>query len=120
MHVPATCTPQTDELRTFESGGKYAMDNAAAYRRSLAAIDVHLDHAGTEQMQRLEAARDKLTGEVGRAGVGGAGIIPVGCSAKACGRERPRDWKFRLWALSWPHAIQRVARGNSDDFMSLG
>lgn len=57
--------PQADELRTFESGGKYAEDNAAAYRRSLAAIDAHLDRAGQEQAARLEAARAGLAAEVG-------------------------------------------------------
>ncbi|GIL62977.1 hypothetical protein Vafri_17149, partial [Volvox africanus] len=54
---------ETDELRTFDLGGKYADDNAAAYKRSLAAIDSHLERAGAEQMQRLEAAREALTGE---------------------------------------------------------
>jgi hypothetical protein len=55
---------KADELRTFDAGGKYADDNAAAYRRSLGAIDAHLARAGEEQAARLEAARAALAAEV--------------------------------------------------------
>jgi hypothetical protein len=60
------CRAQNDELKTFEAGGKYADENAAAYKRSLAAIDAHLDRTWAEQQGRLEASRAALAGEVRR------------------------------------------------------
>ena len=69
---PKLACPQSDELKTFESGGKYADENAAAYKRSLAAIDAHLERAWSEQRGRLEASRAALAGEVSEAGSGAA------------------------------------------------
>ncbi|KAG1660824.1 hypothetical protein FOA52_010249 [Chlamydomonas sp. UWO 241] len=62
--VEANAAFTASELKSFQDGGAYAEANAAAYRKSLSAIDAHVNAARTSQVLKLDTLVGELTTQV--------------------------------------------------------